>query len=388
MTEHLGTLIKMAARIRQQPGDIRPGVENMGFSQFLPEEARANPMYGMAADVAPYFLFPMVPGVKQLQNLPQSLVNAAYRRRYNIPSQYKGNVQDWAKHLKDSVHSNVMRSSGRSIASKTMKKGLKNATGRASTLGYGVVLQPLVETSEYLLNKGRVAREALRQGASIGSAQPFTRYNSQYTGSLRKASLEVDMPEERFDDIRAKALMGISALNKIAAGSQEEEVKTAAALPPPRGMTPLRWIGVLALASFLTQQVGRAYLQGESTVAERLTRKKHWRDLVARYPEFDKNPKYKILFEDIHRLSPRMASIPSTTATLLRNSVDYGADGVDLNTARALIESQTKSPGYVATSMRMEPVTLSPVMAGMARQEQFMSQPPRERAFAGTRDLE
>jgi len=295
-------------------------------------------------------------------------------------------VQDWAKHLKDSVHSNVIRRSGRSVASNTMKKGLKNATGRASTLGYGVFLQPLVETSEYLLNKGRVAREALRQGAAIGSAQPFTRFNSQYTGSLRKASLEVDMPEERFDDIRAKAVMGLSALSKIAAESQEE-VKTAAEVPPMRNMTPLRWIGVLALASFLTQQVGRAYLQGESTVSERLTRKKHWRDLVARYPEFDKNPKYKILFEDIHRLSPRMASIPSTTATLLRNSVDYGADGVDLNTARTLIESQTKSPGYVATSMRMEPVTLSPVMAGMARQEQFLSQPPRERAFTGTRDL-
>ena len=183
------------------------------------------------------------------------------------------------------------------------------------------------------------------------------------------------MPEERYDDIRAKALMGISALRKNKSKLTKEAAAGAATRIPPARMTPLRWIGVLALASFLTQQLGRAYIQGESTVAERLTRKKHWRDLVARYPEFEKNPKYKVLFEDLHRLSPSMASIPSTTATMLRNSVDYGMSGVDLNTARALVESQAKSPGFVSTTMRLDAPNLSPVLSEIARQESYMTQP-------------
>jgi len=55
-TEHLDALIKMAARrdYRQRPGDIRPGVAtSMGFSQFLPEAAQANPLFSMGADLAP-----------------------------------------------------------------------------------------------------------------------------------------------------------------------------------------------------------------------------------------------------------------------------------------------------------------------------------------------
>lgn len=359
------TLRKVAQRLRSTFGEIRPDIASTpgagGISNLMPGFVQSNPLLSIPASFLPYMLYQKIPGIGHLARMPQNIVNSRYQRLVNaLPGHGTVGTAELASHLKSAPKFSRLSQIARRYG---------KASNIAGGITYGAVTAPLFAYLNYAINRPIIARHAAQTGAAMGARNPFIRWNKNY-GGRKTASLGGDM---EFSDIRERALAGAISLQQ---GMQKE------AFNPRLGW---KTYAALAAAAFAAQQLGRAYLIAESKITEKASRQRHWDALTARYPEFLKDPRYEILYEDIHKLSPSLASIPSTASVLLRNAVDYGIDGLDINTAKALVDIQSKDPSAVSTSMRMEPMNISPVLMGAVNEEKLMQEPDTFKAILGER---
>lgn len=364
-------LKKLALQQTHQFGDIYPS------GQIPVSQGEA--LYPMVMGLTSH----MLPGLGQLYRAPQALAYAHYARRFgvNAPSALRmmasgramrggrAALETWAKGVGPDDAFRIF--GGRTVqGTRGAQKLVKNIGKRTSGIGW-VLVYPAIQTAEYLINRPKVKRQAAAEGAAAYARNPFLMYytNPKYK---KQSSIGGTMTKAAQVEEAMKQVERIQTIRKVAAIRwammvlpEEHRVKTAA----PQSLDQIFGnVGVMNRlrkflpSGFFRKDVLSAILgAGGVAVLERLlhnsltspsgSRKSAWKKLVNRYPEFD-DDQHRELFEAIHAFSPTVASVPATVAPILRSASDYGAEGIDINTARTLSSIEGRpTAGFLETNL-------------------------------------
>jgi hypothetical protein len=242
---------------------------------------------------------------------------------------------------------------------------VKNIGKRTTGIGWGLEY-PAVQAVEYAINRPKVKRQAAAEGAAALARNPFLMYylNPKYKkssigGTMTKEAQVQKVMEKaaRIDRIRKAAAFGW--LRRILPSAGRQAATTAGGFSAPLVVGNLPGAGANRVVGreVMTATAGGALIAAlERLISGRggagsKSHKSAWKKLVARYPEFDDDA-HRELFEAIHAFSPTVAAVPSTVAPILRSATDYGAEGIDISTARTLSSIEgSPNRGYLEANL-------------------------------------